>query len=137
MHKAMAALSRPIVAHKGDVYEIEEYEGSAKYEDYMRYMPANVALGASVFFLSFRDEIIESYPQIFTEGDVSSDAPASREQVFGRKWGWYQSIYAAAGGDVTKFNEVTKLPVHQIMTWLVFEKEKNELEAKRIKEAYR
>ena len=50
MHKAMAALFRPIVANKGDMYEIEEYEGSAKYADYMKYMPASVALGASVFF---------------------------------------------------------------------------------------
>lgn len=50
MHRAMAALYRPIVAHKGDLYEIEEYEGSDKYAEYMKYMPASVALGASVFF---------------------------------------------------------------------------------------
>lgn len=50
LHNAMAVLYRPIVASKGDLYEIEEYEASSKYADYMKYMPANVALGAYVFF---------------------------------------------------------------------------------------
>ena len=50
MHKAMAILFRPITAKKGEFYEIEDYEGSAKYAGYMQYMPANVALGALVFF---------------------------------------------------------------------------------------
>lgn len=50
MHKAMAVLFRPITKKKKDLYDIEEYEGSAKYADYMRHMPLNVALGAIVFF---------------------------------------------------------------------------------------
>ena len=50
MHKAMAVLFRPITAKKGEFYEIEEYEGSDKYAGHMLYMPANVALGALVFF---------------------------------------------------------------------------------------
>jgi hypothetical protein len=50
MHKAMAALFRPIIKKKDDLYEIEPYEGSRKYADYMKYMPVNVALGAAVFF---------------------------------------------------------------------------------------
>ena len=50
MHKAMAILFRPITAKKKDFYEIEQYEGSDKYAGYMLHMPANVALGALVFF---------------------------------------------------------------------------------------
>ena len=50
MHKAMAILFRPITAKKGEFYEIEEYEGSDKYAGHMLHMPANVALGALVFF---------------------------------------------------------------------------------------
>lgn len=50
MHKAMAILFRPITAKKGEFYEIEDYEGSAKYAGHMLHMPANVALGALVFF---------------------------------------------------------------------------------------
>ena len=50
MHKAMAVLFRPITAKKGELYEIEKYDSSDKYADYMKYMPANVAIGALVFF---------------------------------------------------------------------------------------
>jgi len=50
MHKAMAVLFRPVIKKKGEFYDIEEYQGSDKYADYMRYMPMNVALGALVFF---------------------------------------------------------------------------------------
>lgn len=50
MHRAMAVLFRPITKKKKDLYDIEEYEGSDKYADYMRHMPLNVALGALVFF---------------------------------------------------------------------------------------
>jgi len=42
--------------------------------------------------------------------------------------GSYQSIYALADGDVLKFGDVTKLPVHQALTYLTFEKEKNDIE---------
>ena len=50
MHKAMAVLFRPIVKKYKDLYDIEEYEGSNKYAEYMKYMPASVAIGARVFF---------------------------------------------------------------------------------------
>jgi hypothetical protein len=50
MHKVMAILFRPIKAKKKDLYDIEEYDGSDKYADYMKHMPLNVALGALVFF---------------------------------------------------------------------------------------
>ena len=49
-HKAMAVLFRPITKKKKDLYDIEDYEGSDKYADYMKHMPLNVALGAVVFF---------------------------------------------------------------------------------------
>jgi hypothetical protein len=38
------------------------------------------------------------------------------------------SIHALADGDVLKFGDVTKLPVHQALTYLTFEKEKNDIE---------
>lgn len=50
MHKAMAVLFRPIVKKHKDMYEIEVYSGGDKYHDHMKYMPANVAMGAIVFF---------------------------------------------------------------------------------------
>ena len=50
MHKAMAVLYRPITFRKGDLYLIEDYEGSDKYAEIMKDSPVNVALGAIVFF---------------------------------------------------------------------------------------
>lgn len=49
-HKVMAVLYRPVIASKRDMYRIEEYEGSDKYSDLLRYMPTSIALGAMVFF---------------------------------------------------------------------------------------
>jgi len=50
IHKALAVLYRPITFRKGDLYLIEEYEGSDKYAEVMKDAPVNVALGAIVFF---------------------------------------------------------------------------------------
>lgn len=50
MHKALAVLYRPVIFRKGELYLIEEYEGSDKYSEIMKDAPVNVALGAIVFF---------------------------------------------------------------------------------------
>jgi hypothetical protein len=50
MHKALAVMYRPIVAGKGEFYEIEEYEGSKKYSEVMKDAPMSVAIGSVVFF---------------------------------------------------------------------------------------
>ena len=50
IHKAMAVLYRPITFRKGELYLIEDYEGTDKYSDIMKDAPVNVALGAVVFF---------------------------------------------------------------------------------------
>lgn len=49
-HKAMAVLYRPVIGSRKDMYRIEEYEGSDKYADLLRYMPTSIVLGAMVFF---------------------------------------------------------------------------------------
>ena len=61
-------------------------------------------------------------------------APKSRQE---NKWGWYQSIYSLAGGDVFKVDKATRLNVNKAMMWLEFEKEKNDLEARLIKQSYK
>ena len=50
MHKAMAVLYRPITKHHKDLYDIEEYQGTAKYAEHMKYMPAGIAIAARLFF---------------------------------------------------------------------------------------
>jgi len=85
--------------------------------------------------LSFRDRFIESYPEIFGQGGSGEDysAPAS----FGRKWGWYQSIHRLAGGEALNIDKATKIPAHEAITFLIFEKEKSDLEAKLIKDKFK
>ena len=54
-----------------------------------------------------------------------------------RRWGWYQSIYELAQGDVRRFDEVTELPLHQCLTMLWYLKDKAALENKLIKQAHK
>ena len=53
---------------------------------------------------------------------------ASSSDGFSEKWGWYQSIYGLAQGNVRKFNEVTKLNLHTCLQYLAFEKDKADLQ---------
>ncbi|MAT79201.1 MAG: hypothetical protein CBD98_000745 [Flavobacteriaceae bacterium TMED238] len=57
MHKAMAVLYRPIIFKTGNLYEIEDYEGSEKYSDVMLDAPVSVPIGANVFFYRLGKEL--------------------------------------------------------------------------------
>ena len=85
--------------------------------------------------MQFREGIISDYPSLFGGGDEEGTGYSAAEN-FGAKWGWYQSIYTLAGGDALKFDEATSLPLHQALTYLTFEKEKLQLEAKQIKSKF-
>ena len=86
------------------------------------------------FFLQFRNGTVEAYDTLFQQS--SGDGGLSRAANFGNKWGWYQSIYGLANGDITRFEDITKLNIHQCFTMLSFMKEKAELEAKQIKSKF-
>jgi hypothetical protein len=131
MHKAMAVLFRPIERKRGDKYTIIPYHGTHEFSDFMKFMPLDVALGAVVFFLSFRERLIESYASLFGGGAVENEL--SEEGQFQGSWGWYHSLYALAQGDVRRFDEVTALPVKQCLTLLMYESQKSKAESARIK----
>ena len=59
--------------------------------------------------------------------------PLSGDGQFVGKWGWYQSIYVLAQGDIRRLEDITQLNVHKCLTMLSFMKEKNDLESKKIK----
>ena len=82
--------------------------------------------------MEFKKRIVGQYPDLFAEGN-KEQVDLSPTGNFGTKWGWYQSIYGLAKGDVTKFDKVTELNVHQCLLYLAFEKDKLELETKLIK----
>jgi len=86
------------------------------------------------FFLQFREGLVYSYDQLFGQEERADFSGVSN---FTRKWGWYNSIFAIANGDITKFEHITKLNVHECLTFLTFSKEKNELEARQIKSKFK
>ena len=89
------------------------------------------------FFLSFRDEIVQAYDGLFSSSSGDAGVIGGAESAFAERYGWYQSLYALAGGDALRLGSVTNLQIHEALTWLQFEKEKNKLESDRIKKAYR
>ncbi len=87
-----------------------------------------------LFFLSFRHRLIENYDELF--GEQGGETTSSRAG-FSKKWGWYSSLYGLAAGDITRFENITKLGMHQCLMMLAFMKDKNELESKQIKSKFK
>ena len=89
------------------------------------------AVLSSILFLSFRDGLVSSYDELFGGGgdDLSSAA------TFGRKWGWYQSLFSLSQGDIRRFENITKLNISCLYA-LSFMKDKAEVEAKQIKSKF-
>ena len=77
---------------------------------------------------AFRKRVTSRYPDLFGEGENEYSA----ESQFGRKWGWYSSFHQLAQGDVTRFERVGRLGVHEALTFLVFEKERIDVERKQL-----
>jgi hypothetical protein len=57
-HKAMAVLYRPIEGKFKTMYNIEEYSGTEKYGEVMKYAPLDALLGALVFFSTLEKELL-------------------------------------------------------------------------------
>ena len=77
---------------------------------------------------------MQSYDQLYSE---SGQGQLDGATNFTRKYGWYNSIYALAKGDVTRFENITKLNIHKCLYYLTFEKEKQEIEKKLIKKSFK
>ena len=78
----------------------------------------------SAFFLSYREQLTNNFPDIFGEGAEGYDL----QSHFSRKWGWYGAVHQIAKGDLLKFERVTELPLRTCLTYLEFEMDKMEVE---------
>ncbi len=132
LHRAVNVLFRPIEHKRGARYTIKEYnpDTSENAKDF----PLDVVLGAIVFFLQFRQGLIDGYAELFGREEREGFSTASN---FTAKWGWFNALYGIAQGDITRFKNITELNVHQCLTYLEFTKEKNQIEAAQIKNKFK
>jgi len=52
------------------------------------------------------------------------------------KMGWYQSIYQLGQGDITRYNKITKLNLHECLMAIELKKDKAEANKKNIKSKF-
>ena len=86
--------------------------------------------------MEFKQRTVESYPELFEEGS-NGEIDTSGIGSFATKWGWYQSIFALANGNIERLEHITKLGALECFTMLAFMKEKNELEARQLKKNFK
>ena len=84
--------------------------------------------------MEFRTRLVENYDELFGQSGKQSLDSVSQ---FSKKWGWYQSLFGLAQGDIRRFEDITKLKMHECFMMLSFMKEKNEVEAKQIKKKFK
>jgi hypothetical protein len=79
------------------------------------------------------------YPDLYDRDDQEDvkESNFDSSSNFGRKWGLYATIAAIAGNDVTKFNTVTGLTVHECLTFLSYKRDLAILEANQYKQSLR
>lgn len=82
--------------------------------------------------MEFKERVVGNYPEIFEQSD-EREFDGTAEGGFARKWGWFQSLYALADGNVERIENITELLAHQCFMMLAFKKDKLELENQRIK----
>jgi hypothetical protein len=73
LHKAMAVLYRPIKTKVKDLYTIEEYEGSDKYSEVLKYMPLDIALGSMLFFWTLLNDCVSGLADYIQNEAVQSE----------------------------------------------------------------
>jgi hypothetical protein len=81
--------------------------------------------------LEFKNLITERFNSLFGEGAEGDEYSASSQ--FNKKWGWYNSLYALARGDVQEFERVGKLRLSQCLQWLTYESDRIKTEKSMIK----
>ena len=115
-HKAMSILYRPLTRKWGDAYTIEPYTAKEDADAFLD-MPAPW-WQVPCFFFGLRAQTTERFAVLFDEYGEGGDE-------FATKWGWYPVLYALAGEDILKMDEVTSFPVGHAFTHLAYLKDLN------------
>jgi hypothetical protein len=101
------------------------------FEDYC----INDIYGIVPEFIAFRENFMETYGNLFhddSDGDEEEDKPTTSQESKDlqlkkseMKWGWERLIYSLCNEDLTKFEEVTNLPLIMTFNMLAMKKELN------------
>ena len=79
MHKAMSVLYRPVTLHKGERYQIQEYDG-IQYAEVMKKAPLNVVMGCMVFFYRLNNELLRTTLS-YLEGEIPKQMTTEQLQT--------------------------------------------------------
>ena len=117
----MAILYRPIVEEQNDIYTIKAYDGDISIRaEQMKKMAAEQVQSALVFFLSFRQRIVNDFAIIF-DGTAEGNEGAVATESFAEKWGYFGIMYRLCNADISKLEQITKLNLLEAFTWLSYE----------------
>lgn len=100
MHKVMAVMYRPVTNKFGQLYNIEDYEGTAKYSDTMKSLPLNVVFGAVNFIYRLGTELCKA-TLVSMEKEMKGEATSLQ-------WGDFLN----GGGGITSS---THLPMEMLL----------------------
>jgi len=116
------------------VWEPYDYSPFERHELFDDYNITDI-YGIIPTYLTFRTEFMDKYYLLFSEdSEPDEDEPAPRtseeakqeqEHKSAIKWGWERLIYSLCNEDLTKFKEVTKLPLILTFNMLGMKKELN------------
>ena len=75
------------------------------------------------FFFDYRQRIIDAYTPIFEA--ESTDGKQKFQTSTSINWGWYEALFTLSGGDITKFEEVSRINVDTALTFILYLKDKS------------
>ncbi len=110
MHKAMAVLYRPVTSKLKNLYEIEEYEGSAKYSETMKHLPLECVLGAMVFFYNLMNDLLNCFPKYIHQAAKQPDMKKGLHKN-GRDLDSYINYVKEISEDLKQFQNINFLNV--------------------------
>ena len=109
MHKAMAALYRPVNFSSKDKYTIAPYEPSEQVSELMREMPLDVVMSAMVFFYDLGKELLKAIPSYIQKNLTEEQTYLLKQTLAQSGGGINQSMHSLE----EIFSSSTKLPTFQ------------------------
>jgi len=96
-------------------------------EVFLEKMPMPYLYTCVAFFFTNRDEFKRNYQGLFPTSRIPDESINDKVKSFAveyaEKWNWYGMVREMAGGDLTRFDEITKLNLINVFNDLTYQKE--------------